>query len=390
MKKILLIVCCFFSFIPFGNSGTKETVQVSKKDFKECVDIYKKIDVAYKPTTVQITKYLTNTNFFDKYGKDKKDPIIINKSDLDNILQGLQMVITQSETDSAFKRKKVNGKVIILKERVNETGKIDALKSKISDTKIFIPIPTTSGSVSLNKQTKAKIDSLNSDINILNVENAKLLADKELYKMGCLLMLALLGGLIGIGIWMNRNASEGLKREIKSLQIMIEEQREHYTKTIKELEAKSREGKSTFREAVSTVEIEKDVIIPIEEPKKIIVPEPPKTPENTRQFYLSTPAISSDGQGFFDGSEVYNSATALSSLYEFVLDNDKRSADFKFLNTPNNVHDSLKFPDRYIQPACEYSGLNSKATKIITTKAGRALKDGNNWKIIKKAEIRFE
>ena len=114
----------------------------------------------------------------------------------------------------------------------------------------------------------------------------------------------------------------------------------------------------------------------------------PKEVESPKQFYLSTPAVSPDGKGVFDGSETY-SATSMSSLYHFVLINDK-CADFTFLNTPSTVKDALTLPERYLQPACEYTGLNSKATKITTKKPGRATKEGNNWKITQKAEIRFE
>jgi hypothetical protein len=411
MKKILLIVCCFFSFISFGDNGGEKTIQVKKTDFDECKSIYITINKAYEKTTVPIGKYLTP--FFKKYG-DKKNPIKIDKADIDRVLVGLDSVLKQANGDAARKRiKDKNGKIIILTDKVQETGKIKSLESKIKDTKLFVPVKpevATKSGLLLDPQTKDKIDSLErvieglkKAIKELNQDSGKITLEEDISFWRNLGIFFLFLSLTGFGafarehFWVLPNT---IKEKGKLLETFSNSQSENFNRKeedwkteknsleerIKVLE-KGTHGVTNTSGSGDTGNEQKQVKEPQTGGKPV---EPPKTPENTRQFYLSTPAISSDGQGFFDGSEVYNSATALSSLYEFVLDNDKRSADFKFLNTPNNVHDSLKFPDRYIQPACEYSGLNSKATKIITTKAGRALKDGNNWKIIKKAEIRFE
>ena len=194
---------------------------------------------------------------------------------------------------------------------------------------------------------------------------------------------------MSIWILMNRNFSKELRGKTKSFKNTIEEQREHYTMIIRELEAKNRENKNTFKELVSTIEIKKDIIVPVEETKKTTITESSIVSETIKQFYLSNPTPYEGGLGIFRDIR-QNQESPTNSFYRFVLEYDETEAKFWFLNNQNTIQSAIYYPETYIIPACEYSGLNSKVIKVTVKTPGTAKKVGDNWQVQTKAEIRFE
>lgn len=108
-----------------------------------------------------------------------------------------------------------------------------------------------------------------------------------------------------------------------------------------------------------------------------------------KAFYLSTPTPTSDGLcTFLDHRKAQFDPT--SSLYRFeLINNNENQAQFRFESTSGTVSGALSYPDTYLQPACEYTGLDSKATQIDTIQPGKATRQGNVWRVTEKAQIKF-
>jgi hypothetical protein len=108
-----------------------------------------------------------------------------------------------------------------------------------------------------------------------------------------------------------------------------------------------------------------------------------------KQFYLSIPTPTDDGLGIFkDMRQVQANPT--SSFYRFELDRDETKAKFWFLDNPNTIQSAIIYPETYINPVCDYEGFHSNAKNIATKMPGIAIKEGDTWKVLVKAKIRFE
>ena len=380
MKKILLIFLILNisikSVLGQCGEGFIELKQQGKWDW---VQTYSKLSNEYK------SKKELKSFFYDEKNKPKN---CISFKDLQSLNTQIQKVFANTKSDKAVNEFKVAIKVAAEANNPdNKTGttvKPEVSKATTSTTKSE-PTPKT------ETDSNALIDSLKEKINMLEGEKTSLQNDNQLLKSGqnrwtwlLLGLLVLSMGLIGWLIWDSRNKMREKEDEFRNL---MKSQSENYDRKIKEIEARSQAVKNPSRDAIPETE-PKIITDKVPEHPKPNVPELPKPQEKLKQFYLSSPALSADGKGIFDGSEMYN-ANSINALYVFNLLNDT-SAEFKFFNIPTTVKDAIILPDRYLLPACEYSGVNSNATKIITTKAGKAVKDGNNWKITQKAEIRFE
>lgn len=381
MKKILLILLLIFLSISsnFGKCDENKSISLVKTGERDWINDYNKLSKKYQTNNKVVLSTLKHFFYTGKISNE-----CISFQALQELNEKLNVVFASVKSDTDVKNFMIGIKSAAVSNKPN-TVVTEVVKKQVALKKTDSIEKSIAKPVKPNKVEGDANERLIEENNALIKDKAKLEDDSNLWFR---ISIGLLTLLIGSILYLNWYFSKKIEQTEELSRNALKEQSDYLNKTIKELEAKNRENKNTFREVVSPVETKTEVIIPVKEVKREQVPEPPKKPEVPRQFYLSTPAVSADGKGVFDGSEVYG-ATSISSLYHFVLINDK-SADFTFLNTPNTVKDALTLPDRYLQPACEYTGLNSKATKIITSKTGRAAKEGNNWKVIQKAEIRFE
>ena len=378
MKKTLLMLLVLFITNEAVFGQCQEGIEL-KKDSRDWVKTYDKLAQKYKSKDEKISSL---KSFF--YANDKAKKCIS--------LKDLQLLNSKiQEISKATKSDKTVTDFIGAISSIAKNNPPSTQLAVIEKAKKESPTTLKKDSVNeiLDRQNVAEIGSLGSEIENLEKENVDLTSDKKFYKTGCLLILILLIGLTSILLLMNRNLSKELKGEIQSLKNTIEEQREHYTKTIKELEAKNRENKTTFKESVSTVEVKKDVTAPVEEIRKTTITESPKVSQTIKQFYLSNPTPSDGGLGIFRDIR-QNQESPTNSFYRFVLEHDETKAKFWFLNNQNTIQSAIYYPETYIIPACEYSGLNAKVIKVTVKTPGMAKKVGDNWQVQTKAEVVFE
>lgn len=402
MKKILLIFLVLLIANKFVSGQCNGGIAL-KKDNRDWVKTYNDLEIKYKSKSEKVSSL--KHFFYDEKGAKT----CISLADLKLLSIKVQEVFKTTKSDKIVTDFK--GGIRSIAASNPPTSKTDTEDEKPAKS------PTINKknleSESLNKQINAQIDSLESVITQLknDIENAssdKKNLDEKKTSWGILNIILVMLSIIGFGLsaWMYWVYSpDKVRKKSESHKSVLESQRKHFT--MKEDEWKNRAGewereKKALDDKIKDLENKKKDLKTTPENEKINKEQKQDKEHQTgnsnseshkpqispKQFYLSTPVLSPDGKGVFDGSEIY-SVTSISSLYHFVLVNDK-SANFTFLNTPNTVKDALTLPERYLQPACEYTGLNSKATKIITTKDGQAIKEGNTWKVIRKAEIRFE
>ena len=380
MKKTLLILLILNisikSVLGQCGEGFIELKQQGKRDW---VQTYSKLSNDYKSKKESIS---TLKSFF--YDEKNKSKNCISFEDLQLLNTQIQKVFAKSKPDKAVTD--FIGAIKVLAEKNEPNGET----SKSANNGKTTAKTDTSQPKRLDSNTTT--NSSNDDITRLANENATLKNDNELLKSGQNLWRGLFLGLLALSILvivgLIRESRKKMREKDERHKQAMKSQSDNHKTIIEGIEVRNRESKNTHREEKTVAEPPKTIAEKIPEPPKVSVPEHPKPQEKLKQFYLSSPALSADGKGIFDGSETYN-ATSINALYVFNLLNDT-SAEFKFFNIPTTVKDAIILPDRYLLPACEYSGVNSNATKIITTKAGKAVKDGNNWKITQKAEIRFE
>jgi hypothetical protein len=402
MKKILLAFLVLLIVNKFVSGQCNGGIELKNRD-RNWVKTYNDLEIKYKSKTEKVSSL--KHFFYDEKGA--KTCISLADLKLLNI-----------KVQEVFKATKLDKAVIDFKGGISTIAASNPPTSK-PNTEVKMPAKSTTvtkknlESEILNKQKNAQIDSLESVITQLksNIENAssdKKNLDEKKTSWGIFNIILVILSIIGFGLsaWMYwLYYPNKIRKKTESHKSVLESQSEHFK--MKEYEWKSRAGewereKKALDDKIKDLENKKKDIKTTSENEKTDKEqqqdkehqtesrnsENPKPQVSAKQFYLSTPVLSSDGKGVFDGSEVYN-GTSINSLYHFELINNT-SADFKFLNTPNTVKDALTLPETYLQPACEYEWLNLKATKIVTAKPGRAVKEGNTWKVIRKAEIRFE
>ncbi|AUD06009.1 bZIP transcription factor [Spirosoma pollinicola] len=215
--------------------------------------------------------------------------------------------------------------------------------------------------------------------------------------------------LIGLALWLNstikdqgRQFKANSKDQERSIRDDLQRQ---FDKTSKEkiarLTAENQKLQQTNDELLRDLnklerQVETDMLAtretPVASAELAISPPPvPPTPEPpiAKAFFLSTPTPTADGLcTFLDHRKAQFDPT--SSLYRFELvNNNENQAQFRFESTSGTVSGALSYPDTYLQPACEYTGLDSKATRIDTVQPGKATRQGNVWKVIEKARIKF-
>jgi hypothetical protein len=80
------------------------------------------------------------------------------------------------------------------------------------------------------------------------------------------------------------------------------------------------------------------------------------------------------------------------TLFRFVImDNDERSAEFRFAGDERSTRDALSSPYKFIEPICNIENPDAPGTrKIATIAAGSVEKAGEDWIIKQKATVRYE
>jgi hypothetical protein len=386
MKKVLLILLIFAisfqSVLADCGQGFIELKKQGQRDWvKNYDDLFKRYisNNALKVSSLKVF-------FYDTVGKDKPKTCISIK-DLHGLNANIQKVFS-SINENPVKDFKAAIKAVTNENPLGQTKTAPTVTPATQET---------DPKIGANSNDSIKI--LTQQITTLEKEKKDLESDQELLQSSNSLwkwffVILLLLSVASI-TWLIQDFRNRLKEKEKSHSSFKQEQMPFYENQIKELKETIKELKEATKSnelyQKNTSEPPKSVAEKIPDTPKPItekVSDSPKPQEKLKQFYLSSPISSADGKSIFDGSEMYN-ANSNNSLYVFNLLNDNK-AEFKFFSTPNTVQDAIKLPDRFLLNACEYSSVNSSATKIITTKVGIAIKEGNNWKITQKAEIRFE
>jgi len=120
------------------------------------------------------------------------------------------------------------------------------------------------------------------------------------------------------------------------------------------------------------------------------VHEPPANllPSRHEVFYFSTP----NEDGSFSQKSAHSSYRENVSIYKFTK-TSSNEAEFEIDGRDSSVKLALEYPDKNIDPVCEaQNAFNPKASRIITLQGseGRAVLDGEKWKVTRKAKIKYE
>jgi len=102
-------------------------------------------------------------------------------------------------------------------------------------------------------------------------------------------------------------------------------------------------------------------------------------------FYLSTPNM----DGSFNETSVKSTYQEGASIYKFTK-TSANDAEFQIDNSESSVKLALAYPDKNIEPACEaQNAYDAKADRIATVQSGKAVLDGDKWRVTKKAQIKY-
>ena len=103
-------------------------------------------------------------------------------------------------------------------------------------------------------------------------------------------------------------------------------------------------------------------------------------------FYLSTP----NEDGSFNEKSAQSTYKEGASIYKFTK-LSSINAEFQIAENESSVKLALQYPDKNIDRVCEANNaFNPNANRIVTIESGRALLEGDRWKLTKKAQIKYE
>lgn len=125
----------------------------------------------------------------------------------------------------------------------------------------------------------------------------------------------------------------------------------------------------------------------LEEPPKMM-PRHESLKASLEVFYLSSP----NEDGSFNEKSAHSSYREGASIYKFTK-TSQTQAEFQIDERESSVKLALAYPSRHIVPVCEAeNAYNAKAAQIITVQGGlgKAMLDGDKWKVLRKALIRYE
>lgn len=104
-------------------------------------------------------------------------------------------------------------------------------------------------------------------------------------------------------------------------------------------------------------------------------------------FFMAIP----DENGIFDSSFVSETFKRPISVYLFTITSkDGNQAEFSIHEDIATMIRALDNFDEYLRPACKSNAiLHKNATKIVTESKGLAIREGNRWRVIEKANIHY-
>lgn len=110
------------------------------------------------------------------------------------------------------------------------------------------------------------------------------------------------------------------------------------------------------------------------------------TKQETTIFYMTSPI----GELFYSNSKSMDYRKGF-AMYKFYLQSNKNESLFDFISDDETIKMIRNNEMGVIRPACKMENdPTQNTTKVITTERGIARLEGDNWKIIKKAIIKFE
>lgn len=380
MKKILFILVwvCFSITSGFGQCEVFLKKQ-GKYDWVADFNYLKKIygSKEHSEKVSSLSKY-----FYDDNRKPKE---CITFGSLKLLKNDLEIVFKDT--------KKLDGRVSQLSDAIKTIlSKNPTVEGKkpISQT-LYDSIPKLEEP--LNEELKKENDALKEKAQILTDGNQTIKDDKEgSLKLSWFSILSLLVGIAGITLYLfeKRKFSKAIEKKEKQFQKDLAFNGEFSREKIEKLDRQNKEltfennalrqqyEQSKKRITENQVEIKKAEYVELE-----------KKTEVMKQFYLTNPTPTDDGLGSFRDIR-QNQENPTNSFYRFALEKDENKAQFWFLNNLNTIQSAIHYPETYINPACNYTGFNSKATKINTKMPGMAVKKGDIWMVQIKAEIQFE
>ncbi len=108
--------------------------------------------------------------------------------------------------------------------------------------------------------------------------------------------------------------------------------------------------------------------------------------ENYDEYFFSSPT--SNG----DFTDTYKKKTYIpnESTYRFLINKTGTDAKFSFIDDEAAIKTAIRIASSYIEPVCEnINPRNPSAKSIKTVTPGTAVKEGNIWKVTKKAKIEY-
>ena len=112
------------------------------------------------------------------------------------------------------------------------------------------------------------------------------------------------------------------------------------------------------------------------------VSEKPQLPMQTR-FYLAAPTP----DGLF--TDVSRQEKVGVSVYQLITE-DNRQGRFTLLGTQDAIATALISVSQFVKPACKIAGIvPSRASSVVTDEDGLAQREGDGWRVVRKAAIRF-
>ncbi len=109
---------------------------------------------------------------------------------------------------------------------------------------------------------------------------------------------------------------------------------------------------------------------------------------NQEVFYLSIP----NEDGNFYAKHAHPTYKEGTSIYRFTKTSPNQAV-FQIDERETSIRQALQYPDKNIDPVCEANNaFNREMRRIITLKdnLGKAVLDGDKWKVTRKAKIRYE
>ncbi len=163
-----------------------------------------------------------------------------------------------------------------------------------------------------------------------------------------------------------------LTKRIEALEKTVDKQREQLVEL---------EEKLATRLATATPQTNE---LPADEAAAVVQSTPTVTPTTGEQtFYLSAP--SADGT-FREASTNKHAG----SIYQLST-TDGSNARFIMLSTPDAIATAMISVSQFVKPACRIEGNSHRQPRsIVTLEEGVAKREGEEWRVVKKAILRFD